>query len=592
MEFVASFSGGKDSTLAIKRMIDNGHRIIAIIVSKKKDLDESWTHGLSKKFFKEAAEVLRCDLIEVSTNVEDYEKNFENGLKSAKEIGAQACVFGDIDINIHLKWNKDRCKNAGLQCIHPLMFEDRNSICREFISSGLNAKIVKVDEKKLPKDFLGKNYNEDFLKLLDEFKGVDKCGENGEFHTSIDIDSMQKVFCKGIYVDNASTCFPKAPGVSTAMEKFIDNKSFSINRGTYMNSYRLSSDIIDVRDKFLKFFNAPRNYQCVFVPSATEGINMVLRGLLSEGENLIVDERLHNSSWRTIEFLKNRDVDIFNIGGEMHRGFDTEGKESGEINIDRSNMNNAFDYIKSKINNKTKAVFVTLVDNITGKYLTEVESIANLCFEKDIYFIVDAVQAVCEVEVDIEKLKADVLIVSSHIGMMGPEGIASVIMSEKASKNIKSLIFGGTGSQSNSPNMPTTLPDKFEAGTMNHSGIIGCAKALEYIERVGLENVIERKRFLGQKLRDELQKIEGIKVKGYGSFCSMTVEGEDDSMVSFNMDLNDGIMTRVGIQCSPCTHMSEGSFPNGSIRMSVGYFNSERDVEQIIKSLRKILNNN
>lgn len=277
MEFTASFSGGKDSTLAIKRMLDKGHRITSIIVSTKDDGKHSWTHNITKAYFEEAAEIFRCEVIFTDTDVDKYEENFEKALLKSKDFGAECCIFGDIDIERHIKWNKDRCKNVDMECIHPLLMEDRESITEEFIKTGINAKIVKVDKEKISEEYIGKDFNSEFINEMKKCS-IDMCGENGEFHTKIDLDSLRTSICGYVYADNASTCFPKAPAVGKTISEFINNESFSINRGTYMKAYELSSKVIDVREKILELFNAPKGYQCIFGSSATELINLILGG--------------------------------------------------------------------------------------------------------------------------------------------------------------------------------------------------------------------------------------------------------------------------------------------------------------------------
>lgn len=609
MEFVASFSGGKDSLMAIKQTLERGGRLVAIIVSTREDMKTSWTHGLDKEYYKKVADILRCEVIFTDTDIDNYEKEFEAALEKSKKLGARACVFGDIDILQHLSWNKRRCDNVCIECIHPLMFKNRSEIVEDFLNSDLKAKIKKLDENKLAKDMLGRDFDREFIESIKKIEGVDVCGENGEYHTVVDPYSIRKVLGAEIYVDNASTCYPKAPGVSTRVSEFIDNESFSINRGTYMKAYNLSSKVIDVRDKIAKFLHAPKDYVTIFSPSATEAINMNLRGCLSKGDEIIVDERMHNSSWRTVEYLKNKDVSVkiwSEKNGEKSSSFglrsdskkesiDTEKHSSlndkplyESENLEEENKKYDISELKNLITEKTKLVFITLTDNITGHYLKEAEEIGRICEEKNIYYVIDGVQSICEREVNIEKLKADAFILSGHIGLMGPEGIAASVIKEDMAKNIDALIYGGTGSQSNSPNMPESLPDKLEAGTMSTPMIMAMGAAIDYIESVGLRNIIDKKHSLGKKLREGLKDIDGTIVSGHGSFCSLSMKNQDDAMVAFNIDASRKIMTRVGIQCSPCTHMVEGSFPNGSIRFTLGYFNNEYDVAEIIDAIKYI----
>lgn len=636
MEFIASFSGGKDSFLAIKRMIDKGHRLAGIVVSTNYSSGKSWTHEIEKAYFGKISEVLKCEVIFTDSDIENYEKKFEIALEKFKNLGITTCIFGDIDIKEHIRWNRERCKKSGLVCIHPLLMEDRKSILKEFLSINIDTKIIKVKNQEKNKKYIGKLLSKELIEKMKESgeSDFDICGENGEYHTVIDLKSaenitkIKKLFFDGIYLDNASTCFPKAIGVATEIENFVENDSYSINRGTYMNSYKLQSKIIDVRDKVVDLICADKDFNCVFSPSATFSINIILNGLLKNGDMIITDNNMHNSVYRTVANLKKNGVKEFKIS--------------------------EFDDIKYELYNN-KVIFITLVENITGKFCfadleygsEEYIQFLNKCKKRGIIVVVDAVQAICEIDFSIcsfrkdianrkditndsknikdndvedlykkenysnnvfeqnysESIKdriinnttntrliyADIVIFSSHIGLMGVEGLGISIISDGIADKIKPIIFGGSGSISNSYEMPEFLPDKLEVGTINLPAIVGLGKAIDYIKYIGIEKIIEKKHKLGHKLRNKLREIQSLEVSGNGSFCSVSVKDGDDSMLGFELDSGYGIMSRVGIHCSPIVHKKLGTFPNGSLRLSVGYYNDENDIDNVLSAFRNIL---
>ena len=196
MKFSASFSGGKDSTLAIKRMLDQGNDLVALIVSTKKGEDMSWTHNLARKYFEDIGQILDCQVLFTEAGLEDYEDLFEGALKASKELGAQACVFGDIDIQDHLDWNRARCKEAGITCIHPLECEGREAVLEEFLNTGLEARIIKVNKTFLDESIVGRVLDKDLVVELKSNKSIDPCGENGEYHTRIEVWSVEKYLKK------------------------------------------------------------------------------------------------------------------------------------------------------------------------------------------------------------------------------------------------------------------------------------------------------------------------------------------------------------------------------------------------------------
>lgn len=194
---VISFSGGKDSTLSLYRMMKQGYEIIGLIVTFDEN-DNSCFHQIPDKIFQEISKSLQIDLYKVEcSNEKIYEEEFERILKKTKDNGADICVFGDIDIEHHKKWGLDRCKNAGIEAYFPLWHEDREELTHEFIDSGFNAIIKKVDLKKLSESYLGKTLTND---LVNDIKNLecDPCGENGEYHTLV-IDGP--IFSKKIKIN-------------------------------------------------------------------------------------------------------------------------------------------------------------------------------------------------------------------------------------------------------------------------------------------------------------------------------------------------------------------------------------------------------
>lgn len=183
-KIIMSFSAGKDSILALYRMIKKGYEPIALLTTVKKNQEKSWTHGLGKEFLHRISKSLDIPLLLVECDVNEYERKFEEALIKAKDMGATMCVFGDIDIELHKKWDVDRCKNAGIKAELPLWQQNREDLVYEFIDSGFTTIINKVNLKYMGIEFLGKELNRE---IIDDIKstGSDACGENGEYHTFV-----------------------------------------------------------------------------------------------------------------------------------------------------------------------------------------------------------------------------------------------------------------------------------------------------------------------------------------------------------------------------------------------------------------------
>lgn len=183
-KFIMSFSGGKDSTLALYRMIKKGYEPIGLLVTFKTDDSTSFTHNIKKELLEKVSQSLNIPLLIVECDVYDYEKEFTKMLLNAKENGAIACVFGDIDIIEHKDWCEAICKEVGIECKLPLWQEDRENLVYEFIDSGFETIIKKVNLDFLPKDLLGKILTKEVVTQIKEL-GSDPCGENGEYHTFV-----------------------------------------------------------------------------------------------------------------------------------------------------------------------------------------------------------------------------------------------------------------------------------------------------------------------------------------------------------------------------------------------------------------------
>ena len=184
-KFIMSYSCGKDSTLALYRMIKNGDTPSALLITVNKEENRSWFHGIPENLIQEVSKSLNIPLILVETDGNDYEYKFSEALKKAKEaLGIDSCVFGDIDLEAHRAWCTDRCKEANIEAIFPLWQEDREELVYEFIDSGFKTVIKNVKLECMGEGFLGKVLTKD---LVNDIKatGSDPCGENGEYHTFV-----------------------------------------------------------------------------------------------------------------------------------------------------------------------------------------------------------------------------------------------------------------------------------------------------------------------------------------------------------------------------------------------------------------------
>lgn len=181
-KFVASYSGGKDSTLAIYRAINKEMIPMELITTYNIDKNRSWFHGILEESLQAASKAMNIPLNLIKTTGKDYAFNFEQKLRKAKENGADICVFGDIDMEDHFQWCTEICKNAGIEAHFPLWKEDRKKLVYEFIDEGFKTIINVVDNSRMPKDFVGEVLTRELANKIEK-SGADICGENGEYHS-------------------------------------------------------------------------------------------------------------------------------------------------------------------------------------------------------------------------------------------------------------------------------------------------------------------------------------------------------------------------------------------------------------------------
>lgn len=385
---------------------------------------------------------------------------------------------------------------------------------------------------------------------------------------------------KRIYLDNACTSFPKPQCVAGAVYDYMTRSGSNINRGCYDKAYLTEEMVFETRELLCRMFNGPDARNVVFSRGITESLNIVIKGLLKPGDHVIVSPYEHNAVMRPLNGLINTGRDITFDRIALH--------PDGEIDIES--------IAKLKRDN-TKAVIINHASNVSG-YVLPLQKIGEKCDELGLKLIVDSAQTAGAVDIDMKLMHIDALTFTGHKGLMGPQGIGGMIITDLMAELISPFIEGGTGSMSDKEFTPSSMPDKFEAGTLNIPGIAGLNAALKWIFEIGIESIHEKELELTNLFLEKIIDLEkngkiciaGIQNKGKRvSTVSVNCLKEDNSSVAALLDEKYGIMTRVGLHCSPSAHKSLGTFPEGTIRFSFGYFNTYEDVETAACALHAIL---
>jgi len=386
---------------------------------------------------------------------------------------------------------------------------------------------------------------------------------------------------KKIYLDNGSTSFPKAPGVAEAMKSFLEQNGYNINRGGYEESYKVSDIVLETRSMMAEMFHLGERKEknVIFVPSVTYGLNFVILGLLKPGDNVIITSMEHNAVARACESLKNKGVDVTVA----------ECERDGMLN---------FESFESSFKENTKLVVACHASNVSGT-IQDAEKIGEIAKKNGAFFLLDGAQSAGTVDIDFEKFHLSALCVPGHKGLLGPQGIGAMILSDEIACAIEPLVLGGTGSISDSLMMPDFLPDKFEPGTINLPGIIGLNSSLKYIRKEGNDKILSHERKLAQKFVEELHLMdprgEKIRIIGNNDFTkrvgvvSLDFLSMDNGDVAFRLESQYGIMTRCGMHCAPLAHKTLGTYPEGTVRFSFGYFNTDDEVKAASDAIKEII---
>lgn len=377
-----------------------------------------------------------------------------------------------------------------------------------------------------------------------------------------------------IYFDNGSTSWPKAPGVAEAMSELLTKGAFNINRGNYEGAYEVEGLVLETREKLAKMFHCEDSKRVLFSPGITHSLNYFIKGFLKAGDHVIVSGIEHNAVMRPLRQMEACGV-TYDIAATA---------EDGSVTAEA---------IEALVRPETKAVIISHASNVCGTVLP-IEAIGQVCKKHDLFFGVDSAQSAGTIQIDIEKCGIDFLAFTGHKGLLGPQGIGGFLISEKLDEQMVPYIAGGTGSQSDSLDMPMNLPDKYESGTMNLPGIIGLHAALSYIEETGIEYIHDKKMELTAYFLEKLREFPNIRVVGKQdvqdrvAVVSLDFQGEDNAIIAFELEQNYGIMTRVGLHCAPIAHQSLHTYPQGTVRFAFSASNTKEEIDRCIDGFREL----
>ncbi len=378
-----------------------------------------------------------------------------------------------------------------------------------------------------------------------------------------------------IYLDNAATSYPKPDGVVRAMTHFLREVGANPGRSAHRLSVEAARIVFETRERVAQLFGVRDSSRVVFGQNATEAINLGLRGVLRPGDHVVTSSMEHNSVMRPLRAMGREGVRVTVVPCSPEGFLHPED-------------------VRQSIKKTTRMLVLNHGSNVVGT-LQPLSDVGEICHEHGILFFVDAAQTAGAIGIDVRRQGIDLLAFTGHKALFGPQGTGGLIIGERVDeKKLVPIKRGGTGSRSELEEQPDFLPDLCESGTLNAVGLAGLGAGLEFVLGEGVERIRDHEKQLTENLLQGLRAIPGVLVYGPGnaemqtSTISFNIQGMSPSDLGMKLDEDFGILCRVGLHCSPSSHRTIGTFPEGTIRLSMSYLNTDEEIEEALRAVRQI----
>lgn len=380
------------------------------------------------------------------------------------------------------------------------------------------------------------------------------------------------------YFDNAATTYPKPECVYRAMDEFYRRFGGNAGRGNYALSQSAASLIAETRVRIQNLLHCPAK-NVIFTPSATIALNMVLQGLLRNSlsvHTVYISPFEHNAVTRVLHFLKQvSNIEIKTLTVDSALKYDLE------------RIRYQFDGCKPDM------VIISHASNVTGQ-IAPVKEIFTLAKAYKAMTVLDMAQTAGLVDINIGSELYDFAVFAGHKTLYGPTGLSGFVMNPMV--DLPPVLFGGTGFDSANQDMPASIPERYEMGTLNISGVAGLHAALGWIQEIGIDNLWKVESNHRSRLLRLLKNYDFIRIidcdedELHAGIVSGLVDGISSDSAG-GVFAERGIAVRTGLQCAPLAHQTLGTFPSGTIRFSTGYFTTDDDFSELESALDDIEEN-
>ncbi len=379
------------------------------------------------------------------------------------------------------------------------------------------------------------------------------------------------------YFDNAATSFPKPPGVAEAVRHYLENVGASAGRGVYREAVESGRVLDDCRAVLRKLFGCRPDDDVIFTLNGTDALNIAIKSVVRPGEHVVTTCMDHNSVLRPLSALREH-----------------FGVEWTVVEADPHTTLIDPDHVARAIRDDTVLVAFNHASNVTG-VLQPIGSVAEMCRQRGIVFLLDAAQSAGHVPINFSSLPIDLLACPGHKGLLGPLGTGVLLVRAGLGQRMRTVREGGTGSESEHPAQPSFLPDKFEAGSHNAVGLAGLLASARWLLQRGVADIRAHEIALSRRMIERLDACEGLRCFGprdvghrVGVF-SVRIAGLEPVELSATLESQFGILTRSGLHCAPYAHRTIGTYETGgTTRLALGPFLHKADVDAATAALADI----
>ncbi len=378
---------------------------------------------------------------------------------------------------------------------------------------------------------------------------------------------------KMCYLDNAATSFPKPKSVIREVGACLRDYCGNAGRGSHKLSLSAANKIYSCRESICSLLNLNKPENIVFAPSCTYGLNLIIKGVLRHGDHVLISDMEHNSVWRPIKRLSYEGRITFDAFSALSFPERTEDELLREI--------------QSKIRKNTRLVICNHQSNVCS-YSLPISKIGELCKKMNVLFALDVAQSIGHYNIDMQNFHIDFLSAPGHKGLYGVQGSAFVAINSDTP--LDTLIEGGNGIYSLTPDMPDFAPERYEVGTLPLPAIAGLHEGIKEVQNRGINAISEHERTLFRRLRDGLLNIRGANVylpELEGSTLLFNINGFSAERIGAYLD-EQNICVRAGFHCSALAHTALGTQNTAAVRTSFGIFNTEKDIDRLLSVLRKV----